>query len=92
MDKKTRKCNTFFEESDAIARAFFANTIKEVFDERSAQIALASFWPSSVTYEALMDRNLMKINSERYRVVKKNLVINYFKSKKVNYGTISSNA
>lgn len=69
------RCNTYFEDSENIAKAVFAKLITEKFGEKCAIAEIAKLWPSN-TYGTLMA--LPSLETTRTRV-KIKLIENYFK-------------
>lgn len=89
VNKNTGRCDTYFEDGETVAVAFFYLIIKEKYSEQEAINLTTIVWPSINRLDFVLERTKLAMSNARYTKVKRGLILNYFKFKKINYDSVS---
>lgn len=89
VDRRNFRSDTYFEEGETVAKAFFYKIMLEKFGEEEAISQFHKLWPETSNREFVIERSKVYMAGFRYGTVKTGLIKNYFKFKKVNYDSIS---
>lgn len=85
VDKRNFRSDTYFEEGEVIAKAFFYKIMLEKFGKSEAVSQFYRLWPETYSLDVVIERSRVNLAGFRYGTVKIGLIKNYFKYKKVSY-------